>query len=323
MMATMTSSNSSITSSSGGGWWDDVVELTWLERYVPWRTAHLWVADHPEVPLLLSVAYLVGVFSIKRAMRDRPAFDLTTPLLAWNVLLAAFSLFGSLATVPHILRVIRSHGVTHDMCTFDSEVRIHVVLMMKKTMTLMMVMVMVMNVRQSVNPWILLFGLSKVPELLDTFFIVLRKRPLIFLHYYHHVLTLLYCWHGLGLQVPNGGWFAAMNLVIHTLMYAYYAACAYGVRFGVATRQSITTLQILQMVLGVGIIVHNLVMCNTHPANYAFGLVMYVSYMVLFVKLYVDSYVVKRDASRRKRSASGSATTATATAAGRKTKKED
>jgi elongation of very long chain fatty acids protein 6 len=155
---------------------------------------------------------------------------------------------------------------------------------------------------QSVNPWIFLFGLSKIPELLDTFFIVLRKRPLIFLHYYHHVLTLLYCWHGIGLQVPNGGWFAAMNLVIHTLMYAYYAACAYGVRFGEITRQSITSLQILQMVLGIVIIVHNLVNCNTHPDNYIFGLLMYISYMVLFVKLYVDSYIVRG----RKRTSSGS-----------------
>lgn len=268
--------------------WEDVVELRWLEHYVPWRTAHLWVADHPEVPVLLSVAYLVGVFSIKHAMRDRPAFELKTPLLLWNVLLAVFSLFGSLATVPHIIRVVRQHGITYDMCTFDSE---------------------------SMNPWILLFGLSKIPELLDTFFIVLRKRPLIFLHYYHHVVTLLYCWHGLGLQAPNGGWFAAMNLVIHTLMYAYYAACAYGVRFGVATRQSITTLQILQMVLGIAIVVHNLVACNTLPTNYIFGLVMYVSYVVLFTKLYIDSYVKK--ANRRTKQPT------TAADPTRKTKKAD
>lgn len=161
---------------------------------------------------------------------------------------------------------------------------------------------------QSMNPWIFLFGLSKIPELLDTFFIVLRKRPLVFLHYYHHVVTMIYCWHGLGLQVPSGGWFAAMNLVIHTLMYAYYAACAYGARFSKATRLSITSLQILQMVLGIAIVGHNLVMCNDFPANYVFGLVMYISYVILFVKLFVDSYI------RPKRS-TGSET------ASRKTKK--
>jgi len=32
--------------------------------------------------------------------------------------------------------------------------------------------------------WVQLFILSKIPELIDTFFIVQRKRPLIFLHWY-------------------------------------------------------------------------------------------------------------------------------------------
>lgn len=46
-------------------------------------------------------------------------------------------------------------------------------------------------------------------ELGDTLFIVLRKRPLIFLHYYHHVAVLIYTVHSglptipLSLQVPN------------------------------------------------------------------------------------------------------------------------
>merc|ERR1712127_1141715 len=42
--------------------------------------------------------------------------------------------------------------------------------------------------------WTILFVLSKFAELWDTFFIVVHKKPLIFLHWYHHITVLLYCW---------------------------------------------------------------------------------------------------------------------------------
>lgn len=42
--------------------------------------------------------------------------------------------------------------------------------------------------------WATMFVLSKVPELGDTVFIILRKQPLIFLHYYHHATVLVYAW---------------------------------------------------------------------------------------------------------------------------------
>lgn len=164
-------------------------------------------------------------------------------------------------------------------------------------------MAVAVAIDQAKNPWVYLFCLSKIPELVDTLFIVLRKRPLIFLHYYHHALTLVYAWNAWALSLPNGGWFAAMNLIVHSLMYSYYAACARGVRFSQATRQAITSLQIIQMVAGTSIVIHNVLRCNDTPLSNLAGLVMYVSYMVLFTKLFIDSYIIAKPRAPREKKA--------------------
>ncbi|CAN0512742.1 unnamed protein product [Discosporangium mesarthrocarpum] len=56
---------------------------------------------------------------------------------------------------------------------------------------------------------------QQIPELGDTFFIVLRKKPLIFLHWYHHVTVLLYCWHSYYEQTTYGLYFICMNYTVH------------------------------------------------------------------------------------------------------------
>jgi hypothetical protein len=55
------------------------------------------------------------------------------------------------------------------------------------------------------NPWTFYFCMSKIPELLDTVFIVLRKRPLRFLQYYHHIVTMWFCWAAWAQKIECGG----------------------------------------------------------------------------------------------------------------------
>lgn len=59
-------------------------------------------------------------------------------------------------------------------------------------------------------------------ELLDTFFIVIHKKKLMFLHWYHHITVLLYCWHCFCHSPSYGIVFVAMNFGVHALMYGYY-----------------------------------------------------------------------------------------------------
>lgn len=71
--------------------------------------------------------------------------------------------------------------------------------------------------------WSYILLLSKVIELGDTAFIVLRKQKLVFLHWYHHVTTLMSWWVMYSYYEPNQLWYIVMNSFVHSLMYTYYA----------------------------------------------------------------------------------------------------
>merc|ERR1711871_948387 len=102
----------------------------------------------------------------------------------------------------------------------------------------------------STGLWVQLFVYSKIPELFDTFFIVARQSPLIFLHWYHHVTVLLYCWHSYATEAPQALYFVAMNYSVHAIMYCYYACTALRLKFPLPP-WTITMAQISQMVVGV------------------------------------------------------------------------
>jgi elongation of very long chain fatty acids protein 6 len=101
---------------------------------------------------------------------------------------------------------------------------------------------------------------------------------------------MLYCWEAMIELYDGGSWFSGMNLVVHSFMYTYFALAAWGMRFSRQSQQLITVLQIVQMVAGVAITVHNYVHCNTMPVLTFFALCMYASYFVLFVQFFFAKY---------------------------------
>ena len=133
-------------------------------------------------------------------------------------------------------------------------------------------------------------------ELFDTFFIVIHKKPLIFLHWYHHITVLLYCWHSYVTKSPPGIVFVAMNYSVHATMYGYYFLMAIKCRPKWFNPMIITFFQISQMVVGVICTVLGFYYystdkdCRIEKENNTAAFVMYGSYLFLFLQFFIGRY---------------------------------
>lgn len=147
--------------------------------------------------------------------------------------------------------------------------------------------------------WTWLFVLSKLPELGDTLFIVLRKQPLIFLHWYHHITVLIYSWFSYTEYTASARWFIVMNYCVHSIMYSYYALRAMKFSPPRFISMIITSLQLTQMVIGcaINIWAHGFLKtagrnaCNISPINIKLSIAMYFSYFVLFAQFFYKAYL--------------------------------
>ena len=237
------------------------------------------VSDHLTkylpVPPVLCVAYLVLVFCGRRWMKDKPAFDLRNLLTVWNSVLAAFSITGFLVTFPAIIEQIKMKRDVDAVCTSLVEERPWLAF------------------------WCFVFVYSKIVEFGDTFFIVLRKTPLNFIHWYHHITVLMYSWHGLATRNTGGHWFSCMNFGVHSVMYSYYMFKAMGFKISGSVAKAITILQLAQFAAGLTLIltgVRTRLMghsCGMNDVHLTTGLIMYGSYFILFVNFFYQRYIAK------------------------------
>ena len=163
--------------------------------------------------------------------------------------------------------------------------------------------------------WAYIFCLSKLPELFDTYFVVLRKQKLILLHWYHHITVMVYCYFHVAYMVVPGQWFVVMNYFVHSIMYCYYAMRAS--RLFTLPRwlmMVITVLQLSQMAVGVGINIYIYRMMSTVPDFYCderietsyfyvyCAFAMYLSYFILFLHFFYTTYIKNGGANVRKAS---------------------
>ncbi|KAF5288732.1 hypothetical protein FQA39_LY15304 [Lamprigera yunnana] len=207
-------------------------------------------------------------------MQNRPKFELRGLLSIWNTALAIFSIMGAIRTGPELLHILTHHSLYHSVCVPSF-----------------------IELDRVSGFWTWMFVLSKLPELGDTIFIVLRKQPLIFLHWYHHITVLLYSWFSYTETSSNARWFIVMNYCVHAVMYSYYALRSMGYSPPRQIAMVITSLQLLQMVVGCAINVWAQQMLNDHKQcqvsrmNIKLSLAMYFSYFVLFARFFYKAYL--------------------------------
>eukprot|EP00096_Caligus_rogercresseyi_P008951 TRINITY_DN2941_c0_g1_i4.p1 TRINITY_DN2941_c0_g1~~TRINITY_DN2941_c0_g1_i4.p1 ORF type:complete len:329 (+),score=65.82 TRINITY_DN2941_c0_g1_i4:280-1266(+) len=270
-----------LTSSSGGGGGGALVPnysyVFAFEKDFEHGEVREWMgANWRRVVLLASSLYMILIFGGRYLMSHRERYEVRSLLTAWNVFLALFSLMGFSRTLPELFHVLNLSppGLYTSLCvpSFIEKDRVS-------------------------GFWSLMFVISKVPELGDTLFIVLRKQRLIFLHWYHHVTVLLYSWYSYSEYTAVARWFIVMNYLVHSLMYSYYAFKALKFRVPRQISMTITFLQLLQMVVGcfINIWTYQIKLsgqsCQVSYENIKFSLLMYGSYFLLFAKFFHDSYL--------------------------------
>lgn len=250
----------------------------WEKFYDP-KPVVDFVEAHPSIPIGTVIAYLIFCFVGKKVMHTKDAWKWRKYLAFWNFFLSTFSFIGAFRTAPQLIHNLSTMSMRDNLC---SDPR-------------------VLYGSGSSGLWIQLFVLSKFPELLDTFFIVIHKKPLIFLHWYHHVTVLLYCWHSYVTKSPSGIFFSVMNYSVHAIMYGYYFLMAIKMKPKWLNAMFITTAQISQMVVGVSITILASYYYKTNDEavdgkcwiqaeNNLAAFVMYGSYFFLFAQFFIARY---------------------------------
>jgi hypothetical protein len=134
-----------------------------------------------------------------------------------------------------------------------------------------------------------IYLVSKLWEWVDTYILVLSNKPVITLHWFHHMTTFTMA--ALTHNFPVGG-FALINCLVHTVMYAHYAK---PVRWA---RPFITASQLIQFVIVISIHVygyfHPDTCFNMSPVFYEwlFCFSVVAGFFVMFVLFFLEEYVL-------------------------------
>ncbi|KAG0335536.1 hypothetical protein BG000_007443 [Podila horticola] len=204
-----------------------------------------------------TITYLIVIFGGRQIMKNQDAFKLKHLFILHNFLLTIASGALLVLFIENLAPILARHGLFYAICNEGAWT-------------------------QRLELLYYLNYLVKYWELADTVFLVLKKKPLEFLHYFHHSMTMILCFVQLGGYTSVSWVPITLNLTVHVLMYYYYMRSAAGVR--IWWKQYLTTLQI----------------CAGTESAALFGCGLLSSYLLLFINFYRLTYNAKAKAAKER-----------------------
>ena len=245
--------------------------ITWELLHTNYKDSIQFTRNHLKLLYLLGGFYLIGIIQLQRYMKHRESYKLKYTLFLWNLLLSIYSIYSTTQVISFLLSNLYNKGITYSVCTNQN----------RKQMEL--------------HPIIFFFCIySKILEWGDTILLLLNKKNLSFLHYFHHYITFIYCVDSWSSQPTSGYIFCSMNVFVHSIMYFYYALNSIGIYLSHTFKICLTSLQIGQMILGLSSLIIQKNNCPQDSFTENFGISMYLFYFYLFISFFINKYFIKR-----------------------------
>jgi len=230
---------------------------------------------HWTHPIMFCTTYLVTILSLRYFMQNQKSWDMK----AFRIFHNAFLCFGSFAMVVGMGMGLKA-SIEHSK---ESAVEVLFCDSMHN------------QTYGNLFTWYYIFYLSKYYEFIDTIILILRKKPITFLHSFHHFITAWLCWLGLYDRIAVQWSFLMLNGTVHVFMYYYYLAVS--LNKDVWWKKYITTMQIVQFILdlslGLPFYYNKLVLnknCMGEVSVLATSNLVLTSFLILFINFFQHAY---------------------------------
>ncbi|KAG1769221.1 GNS1/SUR4 membrane protein [Suillus occidentalis] len=246
----------------------------YLKTYIPGESP---LSTWPVVTTALA-SYLAIIFGIREIMRDRSPQRLNTLFRIHNAFLSAGSLILLVLMMEEVGSIRLTNTTYGTMCDETSWT-------------------------ERLEFYYMINYYFKYIELFDTVFLALKKKPLAFLHVFHHSATALLCFVQLNGKTSVSWVVISLNLAVHVIMYYYYFATAGGAK--IWWKKYLTSMQIIQFIIDIVIVYfgtyqHYAATHYRHLPHWSncagtetaalFGCGLLTVYLGLFINFYIHTY---------------------------------